>query len=191
MTYLIVGLIVFLGIHSISIVSPGGRDALAARLGDVPWKVVYSLLSVVGFVLIVWGYGDARVSTPVLYSPPTWLRHLALLVLLPVFPLFFSTYLPGRLKSAARHPTLLATKLWATAHLLANGTLADVLLFGAFLAWAVADRISFKGRTQRPMPAAPPSGFNDIIAIVLGLAVYGAFVMGIHAWLFGVSPIAM
>jgi uncharacterized membrane protein len=191
MTYLIVGLIVFLGIHSISIVSPGGRDALVARLGDGLWKVIYSLLSLVGFVLLVWGYGEARGSTLVLYSPPTGLRHVALLVMLPVFPLLFSTYLPGRLKSAARHPTLLATKLWATAHLLANGTLADVLLFGGFLAWAVADRISFKHRTQRPLPAAPPSSFNDIIAIVLGLAAYGAFVMGIHAWLFGVSPVAM
>ena len=191
MTYLIFGLILFIGIHSISIVSPGGRDALVARLGDGPWKVVYSLLSLAGFVLIIWGYGDARPTSAVLYTPPAWLRHLALLLLLPVFPLFVSTYLPGRIRSAAKHPTLLATKLWATGHLLANGSLADVLLFGGFLAWAVADRISFKSRTQRPMPAAPPSGYNDIIAVVIGLAVYVVFVMGLHAWLFGVSPIAM
>ena len=108
--------------------------------------------------MLIVGYGMARREPVVLYTPPAALRHLALLVMLPVFPLFFAAYFPGRIRSATRHPMLLAVKLWATAHLLANGTLADVLLFGAFLAWAVADRISVKRRSveeAHEVPAAP------------------------------------
>jgi uncharacterized membrane protein len=100
----------------------------------------------------------------------------------------FAAYLPGRIQALTKHPMLAATKLWAFSHLLVNGTLADVLLFGGFLAWAVADRISFKRRTQRPVPGAPPSAANDAIAVVAGLAVYGLFVWRAHAWLVGVSP---
>jgi uncharacterized membrane protein len=126
----------------------------------------------------------------VLYVPPVWLRHVALLLLIFVFPLLFAAYLPGRIKTATKHPLLAATKIWAFAHLLANGTLADVILFGSFLVWAVADRISMTHREQRPIPQAPPSKANDAIAIVLGLGVYVAFVLWLHSWLFGVSPIA-
>jgi uncharacterized membrane protein len=114
---------------------------------------------------------------------------VALLLLVFVFPLLLATYLPGRIQATTRHPMLAATKLWAVAHLLANGTLADVVLFGSFLAWAVADRISMKHRVQRPVPGAPPSGLNDVIAVVGGLALYGAFVLWLHAWLIGVSPL--
>ncbi|MBX3622364.1 MAG: NnrU family protein [Rhizobacter sp.] len=188
MTLLVVGLVLFLGIHSVSIVAPAWRDARAAR-SEMGWKGVYTLVSLVGFVLIVYGYGLARQSPVVLYAPPTWLRHVALLLLVPVFPLLFAAYLPGRLKAAAKHPMLVATKLWAVAHLLANGTLADVLLFGGFLAWAVADRISLKRRVPRPVPGAPPSAANDAIAVVGGLVVYGLFVWRAHAWLIGVSPL--
>ena len=109
--------------------------------------------------------------------------------MLPVFPLFLATYLPGRIKAVVKHPTLAAVKLWAVAHLLANGTLADVLLFGGFLAWAVADRISMQQRTQRPLPGAPPRPANDLIAIVVGLVLYGVFVTWGHQWLIGVSPV--
>jgi uncharacterized membrane protein len=116
------------------------------------------------------------------------MRHVAMLLMLPVFPLLFAAYLPGRLKRAAKHPMLLAVKFWALAHLLANGTLADVLLFGGFLVWAVADRISMKHRTQRPLPGAPPSAMNDAIAVVGGIVVYLLFVFWAHAWLIGVAP---
>lgn len=191
MTLLIVGLILFLGSHSTSIINVGWRDATAARLGEWPWKGLYSSVALAGFVLIVIGYGSARLEAPVLYTLPLWLRHLALVLLLPVFPLFVSTYVPGRISRTAKHPTLLATKLWATAHLLVNGTMADVLLFGAFLAWAVADRISMKRRDQRPLPGAPPSAFNDVIAVTVGVAIYAAFIMGVHQWLFGVSAAPM
>jgi uncharacterized membrane protein len=189
MTTLILGLILFLGVHSVSIVAPAWRDRMQARLGENLWKGVYSLASAAGFVLMVMGYGLAREQPVALYTPATWLRHVSLLLLLPVFPLLLSSYLPGRIKSAAKHPMLLATKFWALAHLVANGTAADVLLFGGFLAWAVADRISFKHRTQRPLPGAPPGPMNDAIAVVAGLAIYAWFLFWGHAWLIGVSPI--
>lgn len=188
MSLLILGLVLFLGIHSISIVATGWRDAQAARLGENAWKGIYTLLSLAGFALIVIGYGQARQEPVVLYVPPAALRHVAALLMLPVFVLLVAAYMPGRIKAAAKHPMLVATKLWATAHLLANGNLADVLLFGSFLAWAVADRISMKRRTQRPLPGAPAGRFNDAVALALGLVLYVGFVAFGHRWLIGVSP---
>ena len=189
MTWLILGLVLFLGIHSVSIVGSGWRDVQVARMGELPWKGLYAVLSIIGFVALVVGYGIARQSPVVLYSPPTWTRHLAALLMLPVFSLFLAAYLPGRIKTAAKHPMLVSVKLWAFAHLLANGTLADVLLFGGFLAWAVADRISLKRRPVRPVPGAPPRPVNDWIAVIGGLVLYGLFVGGLHKWLIGVSPL--
>jgi len=189
MTTLILGLLIFLGAHSISIANDPWRNRMQARLGEVGWKGLYSVISIIGFVLIVQGYGAARLDPVVIYSPPTALRHVAMLLLVPVFPLLLSTYLPGRIKSAVKHPMLVATKLWAFAHLLANSNLADVLLFGGFLAWAVADRISLKRRNPRPLHTAPAGKLNDVIAVVGGLALYVGFVMWLHVWLIGVSPI--
>ena len=188
MILLILGLLIFLGIHSVSIVAPGWRDAQALRLGVLPWKAIYSVISLVGFVLLVMGYSAARQSPVVLYTPPIFMRHLAALLMLPVFPLLIAAYLPGRIKAAAKHPMLLAVKFWALAHLLANGTLADVLLFGGFLGWAIADRISVKRRQLRPVPGAAASAANDLIAVIGGLLVYGLFVWRAHVWLFGVAP---
>jgi uncharacterized membrane protein len=193
MLVFVVGLVFFLGIHSVSIVAPRWRAATVARLGERRWKGIYSLTAGLGLALLIVGYGLARREPVVLYAPPPALRHLALLVMLPVFPLFFAAYLPGRIRSAAKHPLLLAVKLWAAAHLLANGTLADVLLFGAFLAWAVADRVSVKRRSvaeAHEAPAAPARPYNDAIAVVAGLAVYVVFVLRVHRWLIGVSPLA-
>jgi len=188
MVWLILGLVLFLGMHSVSIVAPAWRDAQAARFGDLPWKGIYAVISIVGVAMLVTGFGMARHSPVVLYTPPAWGRHVTALLMLPVFPLFLATYLPGRIKTAAKHPTLVSVKLWAVAHLIANGTLADVLLFGGFLAWAVADRISMKHRVQRPLPGAPAGPANDLIVIVVGLVLYGFFVAWGHRWLFGVSP---
>jgi uncharacterized membrane protein len=188
MTTLLLGLLLFLGIHSI--VALDARERLAARLGVWPWKALYAVIAIVGFVLILRGYAAARLDPVVLYSPPTWLKHVALLLMLPALPMLFAAYLPGRIKATLKHPMLAATKLWATAHLLANGTLADVVLFGAFLAWAVVDRISMKRRPgTRALPGAPPSRWNDVIAVALGLAAYAWLVMGGHLKLFGVSPL--
>jgi len=186
MTYLIIGLCLFLGVHSVSIVNEPWRDQLVARIGLKSWKGIYSIISLVGFVLICWGYGLARENPISLYSPPSWMRHLTMLLMLFVFPLFLAANLPGRIKTAAKQPLLAATKIWAFAHLLANGTLADVLLFGSFLAWAVADRISMKHRIQRPIPGAPPSPYNDAIAVAAGLIIYAVFVVWGHRALFGV-----
>lgn len=189
MGILILGLVIFFAVHSASIVNEPWRDRMVAKMGEWPWKGLYSLVAIAGFVLIVWGYGIARTEPVVIYSPPMWLRHISMLLLVPVFPLLLAAYFPGRIQQATKHPMLAATKLWALAHLLANGMLADVLLFGAFLAWGVVDRISMKRRTQRPIPSAPPSKANDIIAVLGGLVLYVAFVMWLHTWLIGVSPI--
>lgn len=189
MEILTAGLILFLGIHSISIFNPAFRDRMAARLGEDPWKGVFALIAIAGFILIVWGYGLARQEPILLYTPPLWLRHLVLLLMLPVFPLFIAAYFPGRIKSAVGHPMLAATKLWAFSHLLANGTLHDILLFGGFLAWAVADLISMKNRVPISAPGAPVSKYNDIIVVVAGLALYVLFAFKLHAWLIGVSPV--
>lgn len=191
MMMLLAGLALFLGAHSISIVAAGWRDAVVVRRGEVPWKLLYALISVAGLALIVLGYSAVRASPHpwVLYTAPTWMRHVSLLLMVPVFVLLLAAYLPGRIQRVTRHPMLLAVKLWAVAHLLANGTLADVLLFGSFLAWAVADRISLKRRTPPLVMGAPPSDWNDWIAVAGGLALYVAFVLWLHKALIGVPPI--
>jgi uncharacterized membrane protein len=190
MTHLVAGLLLFLGVHSLAIVAPAWRNAMAARLGAASWKAIYALASIIGFVLLVQGYAMARAEPIVLYSPPTWTRHLAALLMLPVFPLLFAAYLPGRIKAAVKHPMLTATKAWALAHLLANGTLADVLLFGGFLAWAVVDRISVGKRpvVAGKVGASPPSLMNDVLAVVGGLVVYVIFVAWAHQRFIGVAP---
>ncbi len=190
MTLLMVGLVIFLGMHSISIVAPAWRDAQVARRGEKAWKGIFAALSLVGFVLLLYGYGLARHATAAVYAPPTAMRHLALLLMLPVFPLLLAAFRPGRIQRATKHPMLLAVIFWALAHLLANGTLADVLLFGGFLVWATVDRIAVKRRAvEHQVRTAPPSKFNDLIAVVGGLAIYAAFIMGVHRWLIGVSPL--
>lgn len=188
MAILVAGIILFFGTHSISIANSPWRDRVAAKMGEVRWQGIYSLLALAGLLLMIWGYGVARQAPVILYIPPHWLRHVAMLLLVFVFPLLLAAYMPGRIQAVTKHPMLAATKLWAFAHLLANGTLADAVLFGSFLAWAVVDRISMKRREQRPVPGAPPSKWNDAIAVVAGLALYVATVLWLHVWLFGVSP---
>lgn len=186
MHLLLAGLLIFLGIHSVSIIAPVGRDRWAAALGPNVWRALYSLIAIAGFVLVIRGYAAARLEPVVVYVPPGWTRHLTMLLMLPVFVMLFAAYLPGRIKATLKHPMLVAVKLWAVAHLLANGMLADLLLFGGFLAWAVLDRISLKRRVQRPVPGAPPSRWNDLAAVVLGLAAYAVFVLWLHRPLIGV-----
>lgn len=192
MTWLVIGLVLFLGIHSVSIFAPRGRNALALRMGEGPWKGLYTVVALAGFGLIVAGYSAARQDPVVLWVPPVAMRHIAALLMLPVFVLLLAAYLPGRIQRAAKHPMLAATKFWALAHLLANGTLGDVLLFGTFLAWAVADRISLKRRASaglvRPVQGASPGKANDLIAVVGGLVLYAVFAVWAHGFLFGVRP---
>jgi uncharacterized membrane protein len=190
MLTLIVGLILFFGPHCVAIVAPYWRDRMLLFVGAGAWKAVYSVLSVTGFVLMVVGFAHARQVPVVLYVPAGWLRYLTFALMLPVFPLLLAAYLPGAIQKKTKHPMLAAVKLWATAHLLAAGTLADVLLFGAFLLWAIVDRVSLKRRVKAPPPHAPPSRFNDLIAVVLGLALYVLFLFRLHAMLIGVAPLA-
>jgi len=190
MTLLIIGLALFFVPHAVSIAADPWRTAMIRRLGAGPWKGLYSLVSIAGFVLIIKGYAEARGAPIVLWTPPPGMKHATAFLMLAGFPLFLATYLPGRIKTAVKHPMLAATKVWALAHLLANGTLADVLLFGSFLVWAGLVRMSMKWRAvPRHIPAAPASKYNDAIAVVGGLFIYGVFVVWAHRALFGVSPV--
>lgn len=190
MPMLIAGLILFFATHAVSIVNEPWRNRMAQRLGEMGWQGLYSLVALAGLVLIIIGYGQAQQTPTLLYTPPTWSRHAALLLMLPVFPLLVATYFPGRIQKMAKHPMLLAVILWGIAHLMANGTLADLLLFGGFLLWALVDRISMTRRVQRPIQGAPPTAWNDLVALVVGLGLYAGFIVWAHAWLFGVAPIA-
>jgi uncharacterized membrane protein len=185
MATLLAGLALFLGVHSISIVAPAWRNAMVARIGPMPWRGAYALIGITGLVLVVLGYGEVRYQPVWLYVAPRWMHAITTTLMLPVFPLLLAAYLPGGIRKATRHPMLVAVKLWALAHLLANGSLADVVLFGSILAWAVADRISLKWRPPSSTPAAPSGRWNDVIAIVGGLILYGFMLNWGHAWLIG------
>ncbi len=188
---LLLGLILFIGTHAFTM-ARRPRALLIARLGEGPYKVLYSLLSFAGIVLIAMGYGEYRRGGYIpVWDPPTWTRHLALLLVWFAFVFFVAAYLPGRIKSAAKgHPMLLGVKIWAVAHLLANGDLGSIVLFGAILAWAVAARIAVKRRDEaKPHggPAVPPAGWrNDGLAVVIGTLAYLAFAFWLHPWLIGV-----
>lgn len=185
MTLLIIGLVLFLGIHSLPIFSSASRDRLIAVMGRGGWRALHSVVSLAGLVLIFVGYGQARMEPMLLYSPPYWMRHVTFLLMLPVFPLMFAAYLPGRIKAKVKHPMLTAVKTWAFAHLLANGMVADALLFGGFLAWAVADRVSLKRRESTLNLSAPASALNDVIAVVAGLGLYVVTLLWLHRVLIG------
>lgn len=187
MLILILGLIIFFGIHSVRILAPAWRNERVKAMGEGPWKGVYSLVSLVGLVLIVWGFGVARAETGMLYDPPIWLRHIALLLMLFSFiSLMVFNLPPGRLKPMLKHPFLISVKTWAVAHLLANGETASVVLFGAVLAWAVWDRIAVGKRGEVPPQPGPVKW--DVIAVVSGLALYLLFIWKLHEWLIGVAP---
>ena len=190
MEKLILGLVVFFGVHSISLLALGWRDRVAARLGTRTWQGIYSIAALAGLYLLVSGYGAARGSDAVLYATPPVFRYVAALLMLPAFSLVLASVIPGRIRTAARHPLILATLLWAAAHLLTNGNVADVLLFGTFLVWAVAVRISLERRPARPIRALPATAANDAIVVVGGLALYAIFIFWLHARWIGVSPLA-
>lgn len=189
MITLFIGLAVFLGAHAFTM-QRDRRAALIARLGPGPYKGLYSLVSLAGFAILVYGFATYRSQgyLPV-WDPPMWTRHLALLLNLPIFILLVATRIPGRIRAVTKHPTLLAVKIWATAHLLANGDLGSMLLFGSFLAWAVIARIAAKRRGESPPPLPPGTPMltrGDLIAIAVGLALYVATVAWLHPVLIGV-----
>lgn len=186
MLWLIGGLTVFFAVHSISIFNRPWRNRMVGRLGEGGWKALYSLVAGAGFACAVYGYGLARQEPAVLYIPPAWLRHVTMLLMLPVFPCLLAAYLPGRIRTALKHPMLNATKFWATAHLCANGGWHDVLLFGGFLLWASIDRVSVKYRTDAAPIARAGCLRNDLIVLGGGLALYALFVGWAHGMLIGV-----
>ena len=191
MTVLILGLILFLGTHSVRIFADGWRSAQIARRGAGAWKGLYTIVSLLGFALIVWGYGLARAQPTALWAPPLWARHLAALLMIFAFILLAAAYVPSNgIKSWVQHPMLLGVKVWALAHLLANHTLADLLLFGSFLVWAVLD---FRSARQRDRAAgtvvAHGTLAGTLTAVVAGLAAWALFAFWAHAWLFGVRPL--
>lgn len=190
MTLLVTGLVIFLGSHSVRIFADDWRGARLAAMGEGKWKAIYSVVSIVGFVLIVVGYGQARLDPTVLYTPPVWTRHLAALLTLPAFVLLVAAYVKGtRIKAKVGHPMVAGVKIWAFAHLIANGMLADVVLFGAFLAWAVADYLAARRRDRvaGTVYAVGPWS-RDVIAVVIGVVAWVAFALWLHAPLIGVRP---
>jgi len=190
MIFLVLGLVLFLGVHSIRIFAEGWRNQQVSRLGEGAWKGLYSVASVAGFVLLVWGYGQARIDPVVVWNPPVWTRHLAALLMIPSFVLLVAAYVPGnRIKAAVGHPMVLAVKIWAIAHLLSNGRLGDIVLFGAFLVWAVMDFSASRRRDRAEGRRYPVAGASrSIIVIAAGLIFYGVFAGVLHLRLIGVSP---
>ncbi|RZI81462.1 MAG: NnrU family protein [Rubrivivax sp.] len=190
MAFLIIGLVLFLGIHSTRIFADGWRGAQIARLGEKRWKGLYTLVSLIGFALIVWGYGQARQSPVVLWPSPLWTRHLTGLLVLIAFVLLAAANGPANhIKEKLGHPMLAGTKLWAFAHLLANGTLADAVLFGSFLLWAA---LCFRSSRRRDRAAGVryPAGTlrGDVSSVVGGAAVWAVFAFWLHGVLIGVRP---
>lgn len=192
MPILIAGLVIFLGLHSLRIFADDWRTAQIARMGKLPWRGFYSIVSLIGFVLIVWGFGIARQSPVVIWSPPVWTRHVAALLVLVSFILVTAAYVPGnRFKAKIGHPMVAGVKIWALAHLLANGTLNDIVLFGAFLVWSIVLFAVLRRRDRAAGVTYPVLGAGrSVITIVIGALAWAFFVHFGHRWLIGVSPFA-
>jgi len=190
MITLILGLVIFLGVHSIRIFASDWRSRQIQRIGLLPWKGGYASVSITGFALIVWGFSLEKTSSVWLWVPPHWTRHAAALLMLFAFLFLVAAYVPGnRIKALVGHPMVLAVKTWAFAHLLANGRLADVILFGAFLIWAIVDFAVLRRRDRLAKVTYPVLGFQrDLIVVVIGLIAFVLFAHYGHAWLIGVKP---
>ncbi|WP_027997344.1 NnrU family protein [Sinorhizobium arboris] len=194
MAILVLGIIIFLGMHLIRVVAPGFRAGVIESRGKGTWMGLYAIVSLVGLCLIIYGFGQARGETGMLYNPPVFLRHIALLLMLVAFIVLAAGFLPaGRIAVALKHPQILSIKIWALAHLLANGETSSVLLFGSFLAWAVILRISLKRRERAGEKVLPvfKSARNDVLAVVIGTAAYALFVWKLHELLIGVQPVGL
>ncbi|MGB3839476.1 NnrU family protein [Rhodanobacter sp. UC4437_H4] len=192
MLVLILGLVLFLGIHSLRIFADDWRGRQIARMGLMRWKVLYAAVAIAGFVLLCWGFGLARQQPVLLYVPPLWLRHLNALFTLVAFVLFIAARVPrNHFKAKLHHPQVLAVKVWAFGHLLATGMLHDMVLFGAFLLWAVVLFAVSRRRDRREATVyAAGTVQGDVLTVVIGGALWLAFVLWLHLWLIGVSPMA-
>ncbi|MFQ6161035.1 NnrU family protein [Sinorhizobium meliloti] len=194
MAILVLGIIIFLGMHFVRVVAPGFRAGIIESRGKGTWMGLYTIVSLVGLCLIIYGFGQARGETGMLYDPPIFLRHIALLLMLVAFIVLAAGFLPaGRIAVALKHPQVLSIKIWALAHLLANGETSSVLLFGSFLAWAVILRISLKRRERAGEKVLPvfKSTRNDVLAVLIGLVAFVLFVWKLHELLIGVQPVVL
>ncbi len=192
MIYLVLGLMFFLGVHTLRIVADGWRTRTIARIGQYPWKGVYALASIAGFALLVWGYGESRYASAVLYNPPLFTRHVAGLLMLISLVLVAAAYVPrNHIKAALGHPMYAGIKVWAFAHLIANGRLADVVLFGAFLVWAIVGFVVSRKR-DRAAGTIYPAGdeWRTVLTVIAGVGAWAVLVSGLHLWLIGVAPFA-
>jgi len=187
---MILGLILFLGVHTLTT-----RRALRARfiasMGEGGYKIGYALASIAGLALIVWGFAHYRATGWIdVWSPPKTFKHITVALMLPAVILVVASYIRGRIYTTLKHPMLTGIKLWAAAHLLANGDLGSIILFGAFLAWAVYDRISLKHRPDAGAPPIPVGGpGNDLIAIAVGIVAYLALAFAFHPVVIGVPVV--
>ena len=191
MLILVVGLLIFLGVHSVRIFADDWRTRSVARLGEKPWKGLYSVVSLIGFVLIVWGYALARQQPVLLWQPPLMMKHLNSLFTLLAFILVVAAYVPrNHIKATLHHPMVLGVKLWAFGHLLATAKLADMVLFGAFLLWAI---LSFRAARQRDRALgtryAAGSVAGTMVTLVLGALGWAAFAFWLHAAWIGIAPL--
>lgn len=187
---LVLGLIVFFAPH-VFVTRREARARLIARIGEAPYKIAFSVISAIGIALIAYGFARYRATEWInLWYPPVWARHLALQLNWLAMICIAAAYIPGHIKRALKHPMLVGVKIWAFAHLIANGDLGSIILFGSFLAWAVFDRITLKRRSDSAAPAIRNGGWRaDLAAIVVGTAVYAAIVFYLHLALIGVPVI--
>jgi uncharacterized membrane protein len=187
---MIAGLVLFLGVHTLT-TRRELRASLIASVGEGGYKIGYALVSLLGLVLIVWGFADYRATGWIeIWHPPRLLKHIAVALMLPAVILVVAAYIRGRLYTALKHPMLAGVKLWAAAHLLANGDLGGIILFGSFLAWAVFDRISLKRRADAGSPPIPVGGpVNDLIAVAVGIVAYLALAFAFHPVVIGVAVV--
>ena len=181
---------IFLGVHSVRVFAEGWRTRTRPRLGENAYKGLFSVVSVAGFVLIIYGFGAARLEPTVLWTSPTWTRHLAALLTLPAFVLLVAAYVPGNaIKARLHHPMILGVKVWALAHLLANNTLADLLLFGGFLAWAVLAFIAARRRDRAGSVVYAPGRLGPtLMTVAVGLLAWAGFAFWAHVAWIGVRP---
>ena len=192
LSIMIAGLVLFLGIHTLTMMRDV-RARVIARLGEGGYKILYTALSVAGLALIAWGFSLYRQFEWInVWYPPVWIRHVTLALMLPAVILVVASYIRGRIFATLKHPMLTGVKLWAVLHLMANGDLGSIILFGSVLAWAVLDRISLKRRTDAGAPPIPVGGVtNDLIAVGVGIVVYLALAFVFHPLVIGVPVVGV
>ena len=190
LSVMILGLVLFLGVHTLT-TQRELRARVIASTGEAGYKIGYALLSLLGLVLIVWGFADYRATGWIdVWHPPTWTKHITVALMLPAVILVVASYIRGRIYTALKHPMLAGVKLWAAAHLIANGDLGSIILFGSLLGWAVFDRISLKHRADTGAPPIPVGGLgNDLIAVAVGIVAYLALAFAFHPVVIGVPVI--